>query len=160
MLFKEVNIYLNHIHETKIWFLTYFIYKLHIKKILGSFWQKTQACSYILYTQLSLHKKLSFPLSISSVNVTNRQKTADLVPFTEEILNGKLHHFCAVYVPSNLVTWRQPSWEGITPRSPIYLKPTLWVAVQKSLMFLDKFNYWWLSLESVTKLCSIGSMRI
>ena len=80
MLFKEVNIYLNHIHETKIWFLTYFIYKLHIKKILGSFWQKTQACSYILYTQLSLHKKLSFPLSISSVNVTKSAENCGFGP--------------------------------------------------------------------------------
>ena len=68
--------------------------------------------------------------------------------------------FCAVYVPSNLVTCRQPSWEGITPPSPVYLKHTLWVAVQKSLMFLDKFTYWWLSLESVIKLCNIGSKRI
>ena len=37
--------------------------------------------------QYSLLKKLSFPLRISSVNVT----TADLATYTEEILNGKLH---------------------------------------------------------------------
>ena len=41
----------------------------------------------------SLHKKWSFPLRISSVNVT----TADLVWFTEEILNGKLHFLCSDY---------------------------------------------------------------
>ena len=34
------------------------------------------------------HKKWSFPLRISSVN------TADLVTFTEEILNGKLYFLC------------------------------------------------------------------
>ena len=36
-----------------------------------------------------LHKKWGFPLRIS-------QETADLVTFTEEILNGKLQFFCAV----------------------------------------------------------------
>ena len=39
-------------------------------------------------------KKWSFPLRISSVNVTKSAETADLVTFTEEILNGKLH-YCA-----------------------------------------------------------------
>ena len=39
----------------------------------------------------TLHKKWSFPLRISSVNVTNQQFPADLVTFSEEMLNGKLH---------------------------------------------------------------------
>ena len=30
----------------------------------------------------------------------NPQETADLVTFTEEILNGKHHFFCAVYIAS------------------------------------------------------------
>ena len=34
-------------------------------------------------------QKMKFPLRISSVNV-------DLVTFTEEILNGKLHFLCSV----------------------------------------------------------------
>ena len=38
---------------------------------------------------MALHKKLSFPLRIPSVNVDK----SDLVTFTEEILNGKLHFF-------------------------------------------------------------------
>ena len=33
---------------------------------------------------------------ISLVNVTKFQKTADLVTFTEEILNGKLHFLCSI----------------------------------------------------------------
>ena len=36
----------------------------------------------------------SFPLRISSVNVT---KSADLVTFTEEIRNGKLHILCSAF---------------------------------------------------------------
>ena len=39
----------------------------------------------------TLHKKRSFPLRISSVNVT-----ADLVTSIEEILNGKRQFLCSV----------------------------------------------------------------
>ena len=45
-----------------------------------------------LYFLKPLHKKWSFPLRISSVNVA---KSTVLVTLTEEILNGK-PHFCAV----------------------------------------------------------------
>ena len=41
-------------------------------------------------------QKMMFSLRVSSVNVT--KSAADLVIFTEEILNGKLH-FYAVYAP-------------------------------------------------------------
>ena len=44
---------------------------------------------------LSLHKKLSFPLRISAEN-------ADLVTFTEEILDEKLHFLGSVSVLLNL----------------------------------------------------------
>ena len=40
----------------------------------------------------TLHKKWSFPLRISPVNVS---KFADLDTFTGEILNGKLHFLCS-----------------------------------------------------------------
>ena len=43
---------------------------------------------------LSLHKIWSFPLRISSVNVT---KSAFSCRFTEEILYGKLHFFCSAF---------------------------------------------------------------
>ena len=42
------------------------------------------------FLEITLHIKLSFPLRISSVNMT---KSADLIAFTKEILNGKLHFF-------------------------------------------------------------------
>ena len=45
------------------------------------------------HRMVALHKKWSFPLRISSVNVT-KSATTDLVTFTEEILNGKLHFLC------------------------------------------------------------------
>ena len=43
-------------------------------------------------------KKKSFPLKISSVNVTKsaNQETGDFVTFTEEFLKGKLNLLCGV----------------------------------------------------------------
>ena len=41
-----------------------------------------------------LHKKWSFPLKISSIHVTKSAFLADLITFTEEILNVRI--FCAV----------------------------------------------------------------
>ena len=52
----------------------------------------------ICMTCLSLHKKWSFLLSISSVNVTKYAGNCGLVTFTEEILNGKLHFLCRGYL--------------------------------------------------------------
>ena len=40
-----------------------------------------------------------FPLQISSVNP---QFPADLVTFTEEIRNGKLHILCSVMIPAHM----------------------------------------------------------
>ena len=45
----------------------------------------------------SLRKKWSFPLKISSVNVTNSLFPAESVIFTEEILNEKLHFLFSVH---------------------------------------------------------------
>ena len=62
-----------------------------------------RCCSTILKLSLNkfkcktftkLHKKWSFSLRISSVNVTNPQETVNLVTFTEEIFNGKLQFLC------------------------------------------------------------------
>ena len=44
------------------------------------------------HRMVALHKKWSFPLRISSVNVT-KSATTDLPTFTEETLIGKLHFF-------------------------------------------------------------------
>ena len=43
----------------------------------------------------ALHKKWSFLLRISSVNVTKSQGTADLLTFTAEIINGKFQFLCS-----------------------------------------------------------------
>ena len=43
----------------------------------------------------ALYKNKSFPLRISAVSVTKPQFPADVVTFTEEILNGKLHFLCS-----------------------------------------------------------------
>ena len=58
-------------------------------------WKNSLPSRYLLVQSWRpLHKKLSFPLRISSVNVTKSaypQETADLVTFTKEILYGKFH---------------------------------------------------------------------
>ena len=40
-------------------------------------------------------QKMKFAVRIFSVNVTKSQETVDLVTFTEEIPNGKLHLLCS-----------------------------------------------------------------
>ena len=55
----------------------------------------------------SLHKKWSFPLRISSVNVTKSAVSCGFGPFTEEILNGKLHFLCSACNINTryMITW-------------------------------------------------------
>ena len=43
----------------------------------------------------TLHKQWSFPLKISSVNVTNSSVSCWFCQFTEEILHGQLHLVCS-----------------------------------------------------------------
>ena len=70
-------------------------------------------CGYNFVTPLNildllvdtLSQKWNFPSGISSVMWPNSQFSADLVIFTEEIVNGKLH-FCAV----------TPGTKGLTMR--------------------------------------------
>ena len=54
---------------------------------------KVQSCKLYnnkyMTLQHTLHKKCSFLLKVSSVNVTN------LVTFTEETINGKFHFLCS-----------------------------------------------------------------
>ena len=58
--------------------------------------RKEHATQYSLFRLLtSLHKKWSFPLKISSVNVNRCTQTADLVIFTEDVINRKLHFLCS-----------------------------------------------------------------
>ena len=56
--------------------------------------------------RLPLHKKLSFPQRISSVNVT-KSAVADLVKFTEEILNEKFHFLCGAYSAGFIIEFEQ-----------------------------------------------------
>ena len=45
----------------------------------------------------SLHKKWSFRLRISSVNVTKCEGNCGFGHITEEVLNGKLHFLCSIW---------------------------------------------------------------
>ena len=63
-----------------------------------------ETCIQIQLNSIIVHKNWSFPLRISSVNVTksagNHRK---LVTFTEEILNGKLYFLCSMNETENIV---------------------------------------------------------
>ena len=80
----------------------------------------------------SLHKKWSFPLTISSINVAKSAVSCGLVTFTEETLDGKLHFFvqsfklrymCHLIILCYLVLRSQDSvfqffnWVGIQSRT-------------------------------------------
>ena len=78
----------------------------------------------------SLHKKWSFPLTISSINVTKSAVFWGLVTFTEEILDGKLHFLfrasnCHLIILSYLVLRSRDSvfqffnWVGIQSRTSV-----------------------------------------
>ena len=70
-----------------------------IFQVIGpvSLWTLIISASCIDYALLNaLHKEWSFPLRISSVNVTKSPKlTAELVTFTEEIIHEKLYFLCS-----------------------------------------------------------------
>ena len=73
----------------------------------------------------SQHKKWSFPLRVSSVNVTNLQFPANLATFSEEIFNRKLHFLCSdhhdIKLPPQIYTTALPS--AIT-KYFLWFKPT------------------------------------
>ena len=62
------------------------------------FWSMQRNASSAFQPSRALHKNWSFPLRNSTVNPL---ETADLVIFTEEILNGKLHFVCSVGIVKN-----------------------------------------------------------
>ena len=64
-----------------------------------------------LINYVTLHKKWSFSLKISSVNVTNSTASCR---FTEEVLNGKLHFLCIVRHDQDI--WK-PGWDRFHYRS-------------------------------------------
>ena len=61
-----------------------------------SVWLLLMSSIFELWSELSLYKKGSFPLRISSVNVSKSTRNCGSVRFTEDILNGNLHFLCSV----------------------------------------------------------------
>ena len=68
------------------------IFKIKIKHIVNH--NKTVATA-------QKNKEWSFPLKISSVNVTKSSIICGFGPFAEEIVSGKLHFLC-----SQLLFWK------------------------------------------------------
>ena len=79
----------------------------NFKSIMWIVWNNRETYILTNFMQLTLHKKWSFRLKISSVNVTINP--ADSVTFTEEIFNGKL--LFIVQYDIFLYSWtRQKTW--------------------------------------------------
>ena len=51
----------------------------------------------------NIAQKMKFYIKVSSVNVTKTQKTADMVTFTKDILNRKLHFLRSVKYEEELL---------------------------------------------------------
>ena len=114
-------------------------------------------------------QKWSFPLRISSVNVTKSPENCDLVIFTEEILNGKLHFVCSVYL--TVIFLRQyPYNQNEQPklvnveRNCVYIRMHMYIHTYKHCIYIFlSINYWnhsW--LESLTErdlTCRKGAFR-
>ena len=87
--FQYVSLWTRNLKWTKISFSCK--YMTSYKFLSWNIWSRSN------HSHFSSHctKKLSFPLRISSVNVTRPQFSANLVTFTES-LNGILHFLCSV----------------------------------------------------------------
>ena len=71
-------------------------YCLMFFMILGKIYTLLEMLSVCYFNTPPTKKKKSFLLKISSVNVTKSSVSCDLVTFTEDILNGKLHFLWSV----------------------------------------------------------------
>ena len=70
----------------------------------------------------------------------NPQFTAELVAFTEEILNGKLHFFCAARVNIMINTFSDP----VHPKGHLYQIPShlnMRCKFDKGLGIVSKFHF-------------------
>ena len=100
----------------------------NFKSIMWIVWNNRETYILTNFMQLTLHKKWSFRLRISSVNVTINP--ADSVTFTEEIFNGKLYLLCSMISFYTLEHVRKPEVWG-------YRK---WSGPQNGLMSLGEFK--------------------
>ena len=104
--------------------------------------------SLITFPQ-SLHKKWSFPLRISSVNVTKFAVSLDLVTSTEKILNGKLHFLCSEFISKSL--FRLERFRLLHDR---------WLVLTFYIAFISLFTTPFISLNFLTVLIQSDSQNL
>ena len=103
---------------------------------------------------LSLHKKWSFPLRISSVNVTKLEFPADLVIFTEEIVNGKLHFLCSAFLNFSVADDLNCFWMGGISDRPHNAFSDICIYADDTFLYLkcDRALDLWQQLQLTSKL--------
>ena len=95
------NHFQDHIQETNGLQQSYIIYLCFF--FLADLNSLDNICSSARATYFSLHKKLSFPLRISSVNMTKSTGNCGFGHTIEEILSGKLHFLRNVCLLKSMV---------------------------------------------------------
>ena len=124
-----------------------------LKRCAGTFWEIRYSSKYLAILivlksakrqiRSTALKKWSFQLKISSVNVTEPQFPADLVTFTEETLNGKLHFLCS----------------GVTSFSwwcfPYIVFTTIFLSRKEGHNFLKLMSFQSFFMDSFVLLCYI-----
>ena len=116
-------------------------------------------CTLIIFSLVkTLHtaKNWSFPLRISSVNVTKPQIPADLVTFTEEIFNGKFHLLCSF----KILSWYFLCAKNKVFHWPVFSTDPFFPGVQKEISGMAWVMPFFSKSEQLIDYCSIGSQNI
>ena len=89
-------------------------------------------------------KKWSFPLRISSVQGTRSARNSDLVTFTDEILNGKLHFFERGTYISRQAKEKGPKNRPLRYTQKNYIKGAIGIIYFYTLFSISKVRKYWI----------------
>ena len=93
------------------------------------------------FVHFTLHKKMKFSIKVS---VAIPLESADLVTYTEKILNGKLHFLCGVYLwKTNFQSVLQFSNDVSRPCTFRFKKEIWWTVVTIPSAVTSNFMYSW-----------------
>ena len=111
------NNLLSHPEELNIYSITWkiivkyvcyvYYFKYHTRKYFIAIFSE---CNILIkYSQIKCHILINLLINVTNDPGTTgmcSQESADLVTFTEEILNGKLHFLCSVWGISKYLFWK------------------------------------------------------
>ena len=92
-------------------------------------------------------KKWSFPLRISSVQGTRSARNSNMVTFTNEILNGKLHFFERGIYISRQVKEKDPKNRPLRYTRKNYIKDAIGIICFYTLFSISKVRKYWIVIR-------------